>query len=302
MNKYDFNKEHKINIVIALGFFDSVHVGHKHLINLMEELAQKVGAESAVFTFINSPFEVLGKDAEEILTFEERCKVFTNLGIENVIYAKMDENFMSLDKDVFLDTICKNYNVKGIVCGTDYTYGKMAEGNVSTLKKYCLENNIELIVDDLIKVNGEKISSTRIRKLIKIGDIEKITKLLGSRYFIEGEVIHCAGRGRHLGFPTANILLSDNKLALKAAVYQTIVTVGGIKYKAITNVGERPTFSEDKYIIESYIDDFDKDIYGEVITVEFVKKLRDIKEFSSKEELIAQLEYDKSTLKELNID
>ena len=302
MNKFDFNKKHNINIVLALGFFDSVHVGHKHLIYKMLNLSKKLGCESAVFTFINSPFEVLGKDTKEILTFDERCNVFNILGIDNVVYAKMDTNFMSMDSDVFLDTICTNYNVKGIVCGTDYTYGKMASGNITTLQNYCFKNNIELIIDNLIEIDNEKISSTKIRNYIKEGNIEKINELLGSRYFISGEVIHCAGRGRHLGFPTANILISDNKLALKNAVYQTIVTIKGKRYKAITNVGERPTFREDSYIIESYIDSFNDDIYGDVITVEFVKKLRDIIKFDSKENLIKQLESDKNSLKELDFD
>lgn len=301
MNKFDFNKKHNNNIVLALGFFDSVHIGHKHLINKMLHLSKEIGAESSVFTFINSPFEVLGKDTKEILTFDERCSVFESLGIDNVIYAKMDNDFMSLDKNVFLDTICSNYNVKGIVCGADYTYGKFASGNISTLQKYCLENNIVLIVDDLIEIDNEKISSTRIRNFLKEGNIDKINELLGSRYFINGEVIHCAGRGRHLGFPTANILISENKMALKNAVYQTIVSVKGKRYKAITNVGERPTFSEDSYIIESYLEGFNEDIYGDIITVEFVKKLRDIIHFDTKEQLINQLEADKLSLEELEL-
>ena len=301
MDKCDFNTKHNKKIVLALGFFDSVHIGHKHLINKMVNLAHQIGTESAVFTFINSPFEVLNKETKEILTFDERCNVFESLGIDNVIYAKMDENFMSLDKDVFLDKICSNYDVKGIVCGTDYTYGRFASGNVSTLQKYCLENNIQLIIDNLVQIDNQKISSTRIRQCINDGNIDKINELLGSRYFIKGEVIHCAGRGRHLGFPTANILISDNKMALKNAVYQTIVTVNGKRYKAITNVGERPTFREDSYIIESYLDNFNEDIYGDIITVEFVKKLRDIINFNTKEELINQLEHDKLSLKELEI-
>lgn len=301
MNKLDFNVKHNIKIILALGFFDSVHIGHKHLIEKMIDLSSELGAESAVFTFINSPFELFRKEDKEILTFDERCKVFDSLGIKNVIYAKMDENFMSLDKDVFLDTICENYDVCGIVCGSDYTYGKFASGNIDTLSAYCNSHNIKLIVDNLVEFEGYKISSTRIREHIKNGEIEKVNNLLGNKYFIEGEVIHCAGRGRNLGFPTANILLKDSKLALKNAVYQTIVTVDNVRYKAITNVGERPTFSENSYIIESYIEHFNEDIYGKVITVEFVKKLRDIIFFKSKDELIKQLETDKQSLKELKL-
>ncbi|MDD7457398.1 MAG: riboflavin biosynthesis protein RibF [Clostridia bacterium] len=301
MKKLDYKKQHNINITLALGFFDSVHIGHKKLIGKMLKLSEELGTESAIFTFINSPFELLRKDVKEILTFDERCVLFEKLQIDNVIYAKMDETFMSQDKDVFLHTLIENYNVKGIVCGEDYTYGKKAVGNVETLREFCNQRGIKLIVDDLLKIEGEKVSSTSIREYISAGDVDKINFLMGDRYFIEGEVIHCAGRGRHLGFPTANIVISDNKMALKSAVYQTIVTVSGKRYKAITNVGERPTFNENAYIIESYLEDFDKDIYGEKIRVEFVKKLREIEFFDSKDKLIERLEKDKLTLKELTL-
>lgn len=301
MKKLDYKKQHNINITLALGFFDSVHIGHKKLIGKMLKLSEELGTESAIFTFINSPFELLRKDVKEIFTFDERCVLFEKLQIDNVIYAKMDETFMSQDKDVFLHTLIENYNVKGIVCGEDYTYGKKAVGNVETLREFCNQRGIKLIVDDLLKIEGEKVSSTSIREYISAGDVDKINFLMGDRYFIEGEVIHCAGRGRHLGFPTANIVISDNKMALKSAVYQTIVTVSGKRYKAITNVGERPTFNENAYIIESYLEDFDKDIYGEKIRVEFVKKLREIEFFASKDKLIERLEKDKLTLKEFTL-
>lgn len=302
MKKLAYNNKHSKNIVLALGFFDSVHIGHKHLIGKMLELKGKMSAESAIFTFINSPFELIRKDTKEILNFDERCDVFKKLGIDNVIYAKMDNEFMSLERDAFLDILTSNYNIKGIVCGSDYTYGKGAGGNVVSLSNYCKQHDIKLIVDDLLYVDGVKVSSTSIREFIQKGDIESVNKLLGNRYFIEGEVIHCAGRGRHLGFPTANVMIPDTKIALQSAVYQTIVTVNGKRYKAITNVGERPTFSEDAYIIESYLDGFDDDIYGEKITIEFVKKLRKIVKFNTKEELIKQLEKDKATLREMNYD
>lgn len=302
MEKLDFNRQHGNKITLALGFFDSVHIGHRHLIKKMFELNERLGTKSAIFTFINSPFEALGKNIKEIMTFDERCKVFDNLGIDIVIYAKMDESFMSLEADAFLDILIRNYNVKGIVCGSDYTYGIDASGNTETLKNYCLKNQIELLIDELQTIDGEKVSSSIIRKYIASGSIEEINKLLGKRYFIEGEVIHCAGRGRQLGFPTANIVISDRKTALESAVYQTIVTVSGKKYKAITNVGERPTFNENAYIIESYLDGFNEDIYGEKIIIEFVKKLRPIYLFDGKAKLIEQLEKDKETLKELNIN
>ncbi len=301
MKKLDYKKQHNISITLALGFFDSVHIGHKKLISHMLKLSETLGTESAIFTFINSPFELLRKDVKEILTFDERCVLFEKLGIDNVIYGKMDESFLSQDKDEFLLTLLNNYNIKCIVCGEDYTYGKNASGNASTLRDFCDKHSIKFEVDELLKIGGEKVSSTAIRKYIATGDMEKINFLMGDRYFIEGEVIHCAGRGRHLGFPTANIMISDNKMALKSAVYQTIVTVSGKRYKAITNVGERPTFNENAYIIESYLEDFDRDIYGEKIRVEFVKKLREIEFFDSKEKLIERLEKDKKTLKELDL-
>ncbi|MDE6189424.1 MAG: bifunctional riboflavin kinase/FAD synthetase [Clostridia bacterium] len=286
-----FDKSGK-EIVLALGFFDCLHIGHIKLIEASKLMAFKKSCNSGVFTFSNSPFEVLGKSEKQILNFEERLFKLNALQVDYCIKAEFSREFSQLSPIEFLDTILNNFKVKGIVVGSDYTFGAKGSGNIDVLAKWCLDNKIELRVVDFAKDEGRKISSTQIRELLQSGDLAKANAYLTQPYFVIGEVEHGHKRGSNIGFATANVNYPDDKVKLKAGVYYTRVLLDGVWLKAVTNVGEHPTFDDGNFNIESHILCYNKDIYGKKIIVKFLEKIREIKKFNSKEELAKQITKD----------
>ncbi|MDE6758537.1 MAG: bifunctional riboflavin kinase/FAD synthetase [Clostridia bacterium] len=288
----EYAQKNEQPLILALGFFDCLHIGHIKLIDECKLLAFKKSCLSAVFTFSNSPFEVLGKNCGQILNFEERLYKLDCLKVDFCIKAEFNKSFSELSPLEFLETFVKYMSIKGIVVGNDYTFGRKGEGNVEYLKKWCKDNSIELSVVDFAEDNGEKIASTKIRKLLETGDLTKANAYLVEPYFIIGQVIDGCKRGRDIGFATANLAYPHDKLRIKSGVYYTRVLLDGVWLKAVTNVGEHPTFDDDNFNIESHILYYDKDIYGKKIIVKFLEKIRDIKKFSSKEELADQISKD----------
>ncbi len=278
---------------ICLGYFDAIHLGHIKIINLAKEIAENKGLELSVLIFTGGK-----NDSPDIFTFNERLIKLKSLGVDNVIYQELSEEFMSKSKDEFLFEINSYYNVKSIVVGEDFTYGKFAKGNVSDLKDFCAKNNIELSVcDKVVDENGNKISSKTIKNLLINGDIINANANLGSNYFIRSEVVKGKNLGRKLNFPTANIICKDNKLLLKDGVYLTCTIINGKLYSSLTNVGAQPTVNGNDSVIETYIHNFSGDLYGKIISVYFVERIRDIYKFNSLEELKEQITKDMEYLK-----
>ena len=288
----EYPQKNERELVLALGFFDCLHIGHIKIIDECKLMAFNKSCSSAVFTFSNSPFEVLGKSQGQILTFDERLYKLDALHVDFCIKAQFDRSFSQLAPIDFLDNFVKYMSIKGIVVGNDYTFGKRGEGNVELLKKWCDDNSIELSIVDFATDNGEKIASTKIRELISSGDLEKANEYLVQPYFIIGQVIHGYQRGRNIGFATANIEYPSDKLKLKSGVYYTRVLIDGVWLKAVTNVGEHPTFNDDNFNIESHVLYCDKDLYGKKIIIKFLERIRDVQKFSSKEELCIQITKD----------
>ena len=297
-----FNNLNKINIfnyldkyldeqVICLGFFDCIHLGHLKLFNKAKLLSHKYGFKTSVFTFNNNPLKYFS-DQKLIYTFEERIKVFEELSIDNVFYATFDKSFSSMNKKEFLDNLCANKNIRAIVCGEDYTFGFKKEGNIEYLKEYCIEHQIELYVENLRLSNNEKISTKNIRKDLINGKIENANKLLSSPYFISGVVKKGKGIGSKDVYPTANIEINDEKLSISHGEYYTLVEINGVKFRAVTNVGNKPTLDDYKDNIESYILFYNKSLYGKEIKIEFIKKIRDTQKFNSLKELREQISKD----------
>ena len=281
------------SLVVALGFFDCLHVGHIKLIERAKLLAFKNSAKCAVFTFCNDPFEVLRcVKKEQILNFEERVKKLNFLRVEYCLKTTFDSEFSKLSPEEYLDKLLDNTSIKGIVVGDDYTFGRGGKGDVELLKSKCLEKNIQLEVVPFAMDNGEKISSSKIRSLLLDGDIELANKYLGQPYFIDGEVVHGMKRGRNIGFATANLTYPSDKLKIKSGVYYTKVFINGVWLKAVTNVGDRPTFDEKDYNIESHILFYKDDLYGKKITISFLQRIRDIQKFTAKEELAERISLD----------
>ena len=284
----------KKDVVIVLGQFDSVHKGHKKIIKNATEYAKKIGVTPLVFTFDKDVATFLnGKPEEESLVFtnQERKSIIEKMGAE-VHFEKTTKKFLSKGKLAFLKYLDTLYNVKAYFCGFDYRFGKNAGGNVDYLEKYAKEYGKFLSVEPEICLNGEKISTRVVKRLLKEGNVKGANQLLGSEYFICGDVKKGRAVGRSLGFPTANIYPDVRKVKIKSGVYSGFVNLNETKYNAIINFGGRPTYSLAETLVEVYLDNFSGNLYGKELCVYFDGFIRDIRKFVSEEELKKQLEKD----------
>lgn len=280
-------------IALALGFFDSVHLGHCSLI----EECKNSGYTPAVFTFANSPDEILGKSATQCYTYPERVKILDRLGVGLVVNANFDDKFMHLTGKEFLDTLFYNFNIKLLIVGSDFRCGYHAGYSTEEIIRYCNARGIDCLVKELLQQNGTKLASRDIKVLISEGEIKAVNQMLPFPYCLTGRVERGRGVGSSLvGFPTVNISYPTDKVKLKAGVYASNVIINGKKYKAITNVGEHPTFDDYIFNVESCICDFDAEIYDHEITVEFLDYYRGVKKFDSVRELSEQVARDMARL------
>lgn len=293
LKEIEFYQRENTPTVVCLGFFDCVHRGHNSLVQRANMLAKLAGAKSAVFTFSANPFAVLGRKDKEIFTFEERVYRLSQLGVDCVLKAFPDREFFCLTPEQFLDKLFENHNIVAVVAGSDYTFGSEARGNADMLKSYCKDKNCDCHILDMVEyAQGRKIASREIRKMVEAGEVEKINALLPLPYIVMGTVIGGRHQGGSIGSPTANIDIDSEKLALASGVYDTNVIIDGVRLRAVTNVGQHPTFDDYHYNIESYILHWNKNIYGKKIVVEFLSRLRDVIKFQSKEQLSLQIEKD----------
>src|SRR5690554_3045776 len=237
MIDHDFGQKINNEIAIALGCFDSVHIGHRAVISKVIQYAHDNSIKSAVVTNSNNPFEALGEYQKLIFTFEGRIKKFKQLGVDIVIAQKFDKTFMRKDKTEFIDELLNAYNIKYTVCGQDYRFGEGGQGDVDYLNNYLQKRNIRFEVLDFIKENNLKVSSTNIRKLIETGDMKKAQKLLGEPFCITGVVISGKGCGKSLGIPTVNLDFLPDKVRPRQGVYITKTIFDVQSFLSITNIG-----------------------------------------------------------------
>ncbi len=277
----------KISVALALGFFDSLHVVHRKIIGNAVNYAKEHNCQSAVFTFKDEGISRFKGDM--IYLYEERKKLMGDIGVNYVIPFIFNEECMTTSKDDFLKKITELVDVKAIFCGYDFTFGYKGEGNVDYLSTYCKNNGIDLFITEKESAYNDKISSSMIKRFLQVGELDLANQLLVNPYSITSKVVKGRGVGHLFGVPTANLMLEEHKLIIKEGVYGTHTIVNGKKYISVTNVGKKPTFNDMSISIETLIKDFDSDIYGETVTVFFIKYLRDIKKYNSKEELRAQI-------------
>lgn len=275
-------------MVIALGFFDCVHIGHRSLIEKAKALAKNLGVKSAVLTFDDNFFTALDRDTKEIFTLSERLQILKDTGIDEIIVIKTDKDFFAQPGEAFLYGLLKR-GVTGIIAGKDYRYGSAASCGTEDLYNYCRKNGVILEVAKTVMRDGKKVSSTDIRAAITRGDIKTANALLGREYSVSGAVVHGKGRGRTLGLPTANILAPEIKLLPLAGVYRTKTLIDGVLYDSLTNAGGQPTFGSGGTVIETLIKGYSGDLYGKDIEVKFIRRIRDIIKFESAEALKAQI-------------
>lgn len=273
-------------LVLALGFFDGLHIAHRHIIDVAKEMAIRKNAISGAITFAGNI-----KDSPAIYDCGDRVKLLQQF-IEKVIVFDFSDEFSRLSPQCFLEKLLSEYNVCGIVCGYDYSFGKNAEGNSNYLIEFCAERGIECTVIPKMMTAGEVISTSLIKKMIANGQIEEANTLLGEPYFIRNKVIRGRGEGHMFGFPTANIMQKTGLILPKHGVYSTMCDINGCIYKSVTNIGPKPTFNDVTTSIETFISNFSGDIYSSEITIYFIKYLRGIKKFADAQELYNQIQID----------
>lgn len=283
-------------LVLAMGFFDCVHKGHAEIISRAASLAKKLGAECAVFTFSNDPCAYLGKKPQ-LYSFNERVTVFSDLGVDVTVFAEFKGGFVRLSPEEFLNALTNGFNVVGIVAGEDYTFGVKGRGNSALLRSYFANSRTKVEILPFIMSQEGKISSTYIKNAIEKGDIAFANRCLTEPYFMLGTVVHAHKRGSAFGFPTANMMPAQDKLRLSDGVYITAMTVNGKTYFGGTNVGTKPTFGDGAYSVETYLLDFNGDLYGKRVKLAFYEKIRDIVKFDSAEGLAAQLTEDTAKIR-----
>jgi len=289
-------KSHELNTVItkktavALGSFDALHKGHIEVIGRAIEFAKEKGILSVVQLLERNEFN-------KVNTLDRRLEILGKIGADIVVIEEFTPEFKAIKYDKFIrNFICERYNAAAVFVGENYRFGFMAEGDAKKLSMSCREYGIEVFIQPCIALDTI-VSSSKIREFLKNGEADKAKEYMGRPFSISGEVIHGKSLGRKLGFPTANLSIPKEQIVPKDGVYMTQINFDGKSFLGITNLGAKPTVDISERNIETYILDFDGDLYGKEIEVEFLKRLRDIKRFDSIEELKKQLDKDKKELK-----
>jgi len=283
------------NAVITIGNFDGVHIGHLSLFQRVKELAKTLRGESIIITFYPHPIKVLSPtNGPPLITpHEQKVQLIETAGIDVFIVIEFTPEFASMTATEFVQEIIHDkIGARAVVVGPDYRFGHKREGDIPALTRMGQKLNFEVHVVPDITVNGVEVSSSTIREFVLAGDLENARRMLGRDFQVTGRVVRGRDRGgRLLGFPTANLQLID-ELTPKPGVYATEVLIDDQVYKGATNIGYSPTFENGAFSVETHILDFSKEIYGKVIQVRFIERLRDEKAFSGIEELSHQIQKD----------
>jgi riboflavin kinase/FMN adenylyltransferase len=274
--------------VLTIGTFDGLHKGHLSIINLLKERAKERNAKTLLLTFHPHPQIVLQRadrpPVELLTTIKERLELLKQLGLDGVLVIPFNKEFAAITAETFVrEHLVKRLNMKHMVIGYDHAFGKNREGTEDLLSKLGTELGFTVEKAPIVEQDGETISSTKVRKAIRLGDIAKANKLLGFPYLVGGEVVEGDGRGRKLGLPTANIQPSeDQKLLPKNGVYLVSAYIDGKNVYGMANVGIRPTFTDDIHPrLEVHFFDWNKMLYGREVMVAFLKFIRDERKFES---------------------
>lgn len=281
------------DVVLVLGFFDGLHKGHQQVIEKGKAEAKKRNLPLALMTFNQHPsivFRKLNREITQYLTnLSEKKRLLAAMGVDILYVVEFTSDFASLKPQAFVDEYIVGLHAKVVVTGFDYTYGPKDIANVASLPNYG-QGRFEIITVPCLDEDGKKVSSTRIRSALQLGEMEEANELLGRIYETRGIVVHGEARGRKLGYPTANLEIEKDVRLPVEGVYVTKIFVQGKWYAAMTSVGHNDTFGDNrKLTVEVNILDFNADIYGEQVILQWYHLLRGQVKFSNVEDLIAQL-------------
>ena len=302
---------------VTIGNFDGVHLGHRALIQRVIDQARDMGLPSVVITFEPHPLSVvMGKEAPPLLMpLQQKLECLADMGIDLALVMPFSRETANLTPEEFANQILVGcLNTRSLVVGYDYAFGKGRKGNAALLSELGQEHGFSVEEFPAVYISGDVVSSTRIRAMLRLGDVSEARRLLGRPYSVEGIIAHGMNRGgKLLGFPTANLQLEDRLLPPKAGVYAVLAEVnpkrhplpgvctgsGGLHLKGVANVGTNPTFGDESLRVETHLLDFHSDIYGNPFRVHFIQHLREERKFNGVTELIEQIRRDADKAKTL---
>ncbi|GAB4544577.1 MAG: bifunctional riboflavin kinase/FAD synthetase [Anaerolineales bacterium] len=290
------------NAWLTIGVFDGVHRGHRAILRRLTEAAHAQGAPAAALTFHPHPAEILtGRKIQCLTAPEERAALLGSLGVDVVITQPFSKELAALSAREFMLRLKEKLGLRRLLIGYDFALGKGREGNAARLTELGAELNYEVEIIPALSDSSGVISSTAIRALIASGNVSAAAELLGYPYALSGEVVHGDGRGKRINVPTANIAYPQGKAIPANGIYACWAQVGARRYKAATNIGFNPTFTPERNIpsLEAHLLDFEGEIYGQEVKVEFMARLRDELKFNSVEELLKQIWDDVAKTREI---
>src|SRR5690625_2921436 len=295
------SKEALPKTVAALGFFDGIHQGHRAVIGEAVDIAQKQHKECAVITFHPHPSVVLKQTNETIQyisTIDEKAELLNEMGVDRLYIITFNKTLSKLSPEEFIKHFIVDLHIEHVVAGFDFSFGHKGKGNMKNIHSFGFDQFTTTVIDK-IELEDEKVSSTNIRKALKVGNVLEVNTLLGRPYEASGTVITGDKRGRLLGFPTANIQVDNLKLLPKQGVYAVKITVEDVIYEGMANLGVKPTFikEETQPTLEVFIFDFDQEIYGENVTVYWYEYIRNEKKFNGVDEIVQQLTKDEQQIR-----
>jgi riboflavin kinase/FMN adenylyltransferase len=282
------------DMLLTIGVFDGVHLGHKYLISQLKELARQQGCLSGVITFRQHPQEVLSPQTKlPFLTdLDQRTNLLKNEGVETIIPLPFTPELAQLSPGQFLGLLNKYLRMRGLVVGPDFALGRNREGDADALRRLGQEMGFSVTIVPPIIIDGEVVSSTAIRKALAEGNMKRVQNLVGRPFRLYGRVMAGARRGVELGFPTANLDISPQQALPAEGVYVSQVHIDDQAHPAMTNIGQRPTFGESQRVVEVYLLDYHGDLYGQELAVDIIERLRGEKKFDTPEQLKKQIAED----------
>lgn len=285
------------NSSIALGTFDGIHIGHQKIISRAVQLAESMNGSSVVFTFSNHPFCVLAPDRcpPQIMSQQSKIDVIEKMGVDALLSISLTKEFLHLSPVEFIEKLVKRLKPVHLVVGPNYSFGYKGRGTPGLLHELGAKYGFDTNVLDAVYVGDTMVSSTLIRRMIAGGEVEKAAELLGRPFVLDGKVIKGDGRGRLLGYPTANLAVADGFLLPGDGVYAVNVSVANKQYWGMANIGNNPTFNLNSHRLEIHILDFTGDLYNQSLQVQFIRSIRKEIKFTNSEALQQQLMLDTDT-------
>jgi riboflavin kinase / FMN adenylyltransferase len=281
-------------MVLTIGVFDGVHLGHKYLLSRLKEIAKEKSAETGVITFKRHPIEILNPKMAlpYIISLNDKIKLLKAEGINNVITLTFDKELAAISATDFINLLQRYIKMCGLVIGSDFALGRNREGNLESLKQLGNKRGFFVIIVPPFKLDGETVSSTVIRQALADGDITKVVKLTGRSYSLKGRVISGTGLGRKIGYPTANLAIEPGWAIPTDGVYATFTHINGNVHQSMTSIGLRPTVGGRNRTVETYILDYKGNLYDQEVSIDIVDRLRDEKKFANVNELKEQIARD----------